>query len=115
MKSVIAFFVVILFASCANAQQDAKVPSVAELASAHAINACTINASDGNGQKECEKRDTALLFLLLGKRETATRILCSSNVAIQAFRPEGALGSDKFNDSVAANKRCLEASGLVSK
>lgn len=113
MRSV-TFIVVVLFLSSANAQQDsAKVPSVAELAAAHAINACTINGGDGNGQKECEKRDTSLLFLLLGQREAATSILCSSNVAIQAFRPEGALGSDKFNDNVAANKRCLETAGLV--
>lgn len=116
MRSLITFAVVVLFVSGANAQQNGpKTAAVAELAAAHAINACTINGNDGNGQKECEKRDTALLFLLLDQREAATRILCSTNVAIQAFRPAGALGSDKYNDNVEANKRCLEATGLVPK
>jgi hypothetical protein len=113
MRTAITFTIVILLVTYAGAQQDsAKAPSVAELAASHAINACTINAGDGNGQKECEKRDTALLFLLLGQREAATRILCSTNVAIQGFRPDGALGSDKLNDNVAANKRCLESAGV---
>ena len=113
MRRIALLAVLALVVLCANAQEDSgKAPAVAELAAAHAINACTINASDGNGQKECEKRDTALLFLLLGQREAATRILCSTNVAIQAFRPNGALGSDKYNDNIAANKQRLESAGI---
>lgn len=90
----------------------AQEPSTADRATAHSIQPCTINASDGGGQKECEKRDTALLFLLVGQKEPALRILCNTRVALEVYRPGGALGTDKFEDNVAANKRCLDAVGI---
>jgi hypothetical protein len=90
----------------------AQEPSTADRAAAHSIQPCTINASDGNGQKECEKRDTALLFLLAGQKEPALRILCNTHVALEVFRPNGPLGTDKYEDNVSANKRCLESVGI---
>ena len=101
-------FAILVLAIASQAQE----PSTADRATAHSIQPCTINASDGGGQKECEKRDTALLFLLVGQKEPALRILCDTRVALEVFRPNGALGADKYEDNVAANKRCLESVGI---
>ena len=35
--------------------------------------------------RECQKRETARLFIILGKPEAALRILCTTNVARDAF------------------------------
>lgn len=74
----------------------AQENSTADRATAHSIQPCTINASDGGGRKECEMRDTARLFLLVGQKGAALRILCNTRVALEVFRPNGALGPDKY-------------------
>lgn len=86
--------------------------ATAELAAAGGVTPCIGAGADPITLRECEKRDTARLFLLLGKPDAALRILCDTRTAIEVFRPGGALGSDKFEDNVAANKRCLQAVGL---
>jgi len=64
---------------------------------------------DITSQKECEKRDTALLFLLIGQREAAVRVLCATNAAIDGFRPYSKV---KMEDNIEANRKCLEAAGV---
>jgi hypothetical protein len=64
---------------------------------------------------ECQKRETARLFIILGKPEAALRILCNTKAAIEVFRPTGPLGSDKYEDNAAGNKRCLETVGVDPK
>jgi hypothetical protein len=86
--------------------------TTAELAAAVRVTPCIGAGADPITLRECEKRDTARLFLLLGKPDAALRILCDTRTAIEVFRPGGALGSDKFEDNVAANKRCLQSVGL---
>jgi hypothetical protein len=38
---------------------------------------------------ECQKRETARLFIILGKPEAALRVLCSTKVAKDAFGTAG--------------------------
>jgi len=51
----------------------------------------------------------AFLFMLLGQREAAVRVLCTTNAAIEGFRP---YMHNKPDDNIDANKKCLEAAGL---
>lgn len=39
---------------------------------------------------ECQKRETARLFIVLGKPQAALRVLCSTNVAKLAYGPSPA-------------------------
>jgi hypothetical protein len=94
--------------------QEAK-PNLAELAAATTVATCSSPANDPAIAHECEKRDTARLFLIMGKPEAALRILCNTRPAIEVFRPNGALGSDKYEDNVAGNKACLQAVGIDTK
>ncbi|HEV2395810.1 MAG TPA: hypothetical protein VGS27_02560 [Candidatus Sulfotelmatobacter sp.] len=59
--------------------------------------------------EDCARRDTARLFLMAGKTEVALRILCNTNAAMSAFRPNGALDNDKSYTGLGA---CLKAIGL---
>jgi hypothetical protein len=102
---------VVLLLSGAAAPQDNKQP-ITEISSSPEVSTC-MNASNDIAQKECEKRDTARLFMLAGKPESALRVLCNTRVAIEAFRPYGS--GDKFEESAAANSRCLQANGLEPK
>ena len=59
--------------------------------------------------EDCAKRDTARLFLMAGKLEVALRVLCNTNAAMSAFRPNGVLDNDKSYTGLGA---CLKAVGL---
>ena len=102
---------VVLFFASAAAAQDAK-QLITEISSLPEVSTCA-NASNDIAQKECEKRDTARLFMLAGKPDSALRLLCNTRVAIEAFRPY--LGGEKPEDNAAANNRCLQANGLEPK
>jgi hypothetical protein len=52
------------------------------------------------------------LFLVVGQREGALRILCETMPALEVFRPEGALGTGKYDQNIAANRHCLEVVGI---
>ena len=107
MKLLATLLIVLALTLCVGAQQPQATPSTAEMATAHNTNACG-NGSDAS-QKECSKRDTALLFLLLGQREAAVRILCTTDAAVEGFRPYLHTSSA---ENIEANKKCLEAAGL---
>lgn len=91
--------------------QDTK-PNVSELAAAGGITPCT---GDTVAQRECEKRDTARLFFMVGQTKAALRVLCNTRAALEVFRPTGPFGSDKSEDNAAGNKRCLQEVGVESK
>jgi hypothetical protein len=59
--------------------------------------------------EDCAKRDTARLFLMAGKPEAALRVLCNTNAAMSAFRPNGVLDNDKSYTGLGS---CLKAVGL---
>jgi hypothetical protein len=90
-------------------------PNTAELAASSGVTPCVAAGADAASLRECEKRDTARLFLIAGKPEAALRILCNTRTAIEVFRPSGALGSDKYEDNIAGNKGCLQSVGLEPK
>jgi hypothetical protein len=50
---------------------------------------------------ECQKRETARLFMVLGKSEAALRILCSTKVAKDAF---GIAGLDCVKETKAKER-----------
>jgi hypothetical protein len=50
---------------------------------------------------ECQKRETARLFVVLGKPEAALRVLCSTKVAKDAF---GAAGLDCIKETKTKEK-----------
>jgi len=104
----VAMAAVLVGITCAARGQEPK-PTAAELAANSGVTACT---GTDISERECEKRDTARLFLLMGKPEAALRILCNTRSAIEVFRPGGALGSDKFEDNAAGNAACLKSVGL---
>jgi hypothetical protein len=109
----------ILFLTAMAISQEAKPnatsTNTAELAASTGVTACIGTGADAASLRECEKRDTARLFLIAGKQEAALRILCNTRTAIEVFRPNGALGNDKYEDNVAGNNRCLQAVGLELK
>jgi hypothetical protein len=88
--------------------QEAK-PNTAELAASSGVTPC---AGTDATERECEKRDTARLFLLMGKPEAALRILCNTRSAIEVFRPGGPFGSDKYEENAAGHIRCLQSVGV---
>lgn len=57
---------------------------------------------DVEAKRECEKRDTARLFLVAGKPDAALRLLCSTNEARAAF------GDDKNGEPT----KCLQSVGV---
>src|SRR5580692_11168977 len=105
MKRFMFLIAVTVFSTEISMAQDAT-PNVAELAAATSVNSCIGAGVDADSQRECEKRDTARLFLIVGKPEAALRILCNTRPAIEVFRPNGPLGSDKYEDNMAGNTRC---------
>ena len=72
---------------------------------------CSGTGVDPGSQHQCELRETARLFLIVGQREAALRF-CVKLPPWRSIRPEGALGSGKFEQNIAANRRCLEAAGI---
>ena len=68
------------------------------------VTPCTSMAEmrDADGKHECEKRDTARLFLIAGKPDAALRLLCATNEARAAF------GDDKNGEPA----RCLTSVGV---
>jgi len=50
---------------------------------------------------ECQKRETARLFLILGRPDAALRVLCSTKVAKEAF---GAASLDCLKETKAKDK-----------
>jgi hypothetical protein len=83
----------------------AQEKPTAELAAASGpVTPCTSMAEmrDTDGKHECEKRDTARLFLIAGKPEAALRLLCSTNESRAAF------GDDKNGEPT----KCFQAVGV---
>jgi hypothetical protein len=68
------------------------------------VTACVsqVGLRDTDAKRECEKRDTARLFLIAGKPDAALRMLCATTEARAAF------GDDK-NGTPA---RCLKSVGV---
>jgi hypothetical protein len=85
--------------------------NVANLAASMSIMPC-FGPGDAVNIHQCELRETARLFLIAGQREAALRILCETTPAQEVFRPNGALGSGKYEENIAANRRCLEVVGI---
>jgi hypothetical protein len=107
--------IMIGMAMAQDAKPNATAASTAELAAGGGVTPCIGAGVDAASLRECEKRDTARLFLIVGKPEAALRILCNTRSAIEVSRPAGALGSDKYEDNVAGNRRCLQSVGLELK
>ena len=83
----------------------AQDKSTAELASASGpVTPCTSMAEmrDSEGKHECEKRDTARLFLIAGKPDAALRLLCATNESRRAF------GDEKDGEPA----KCMQAVGV---
>lgn len=109
------YFLVIAFSAFMVAgsawTQQSPPDNTAALAASMNVMPCSGTGVDPGSQHQCELRETARLFLIVGQREAALRILCETP-ALEVFRPEGALGSGKFEQNIAANRRCLEAAGI---
>ena len=79
----LAILEVLLFASMALGQDNPTV--------AHPENIAPTTPCEGltgalpEAITECQKRETARLFIVLGKPEAALRVLCSTKVAKDAF------------------------------
>jgi hypothetical protein len=71
------------------------------------------SVSDPDGRRECEKRDTARLFLIAGKPDAALRVLCTTVAAEDSFREPDNRG--KYEDNPAASLRCKQAVGVEVK
>ncbi|MGA7293303.1 MAG: hypothetical protein WBW53_17500 [Terriglobales bacterium] len=111
MKLYFAVAAVVAFALAGSAwTQQSPSDNTAALAASMNVQPCSGTGVDPGSQHQCELRETARLFLVVGQREAALRILCETTPALEVFRPEGALGSGKFD--IAANRRCLEVAGI---
>jgi len=83
----------------------AQDKSAADVAiSSGPVTPCTSMAEmrDSEGKHECEKRDTARLFLIAGKPNAALRLLCATNEARAAF------GDDKNGEPF----KCMQSVGV---
>jgi hypothetical protein len=90
---------------CASGWAQDQKPTTADVAVASGqVTPCTSMAEmrDTDGKHECEKRDTARLFLIAGKPDAALRLLCATTEARTAF------GDDKN----ALPVKCLQAVGV---
>jgi hypothetical protein len=94
------------------AQEKTPSDDVAALAASMSTQPCSGTGVDPGSQHQCELRETARLFLVVGQREGALRILCETTPALEVFRPEGALGAGKYEQNIAANRHCLEVAGI---
>ena len=90
-------------------------PTTADMAIASRVTNCAVQGtvSDADAKRECEKRDTARLFLIAGKPDAALRILCDTSVAIEGFREPGSNG--KYEENVAAIRKCQQSVGVEGK
>jgi hypothetical protein len=99
-------FVALAFLACASfVPASAQEKSTTEAAiSSGPVTPCTSMAEmrDSEGKHECEKRDTARLFLVAGKTDAALRLLCATNESRAAF------GDDKSGEPV----KCLQSVGV---
>jgi hypothetical protein len=93
------------------AQAQEKPSENTALVASMSVMPCT-GQGDATNLHQCELRETARLFLVAGHREAALRILCETTPALEVYRPEGPLGSGKYEQNVAANRRCLESAGI---
>jgi len=94
-----------LFGLALCAPVSAQDRSTSELAAASGpVTPCTSMAEmrDSEGKHECEKRDTARLFLIAGKPDAALRLLCATNESRAAF------GDDKNGVPV----KCMQSVGV---
>jgi len=94
-----------LFGLAVCAQVFAQDKSTADLGVASGpVTPCTSMAEmrDSEGKHECEKRDTARLFLVAGKPDAALRLLCATNESRAAF------GDDKNGVPV----KCMQSVGV---
>ncbi len=108
--------VVLGLALCAGVSAQDQKPSAVDTAVASGpVTACAVQGpvSDADGKRECEKRDTARLFLIAGKPDAALRLLCNTTAAIESFRDPGSSG--KYEENVAAIRKCQQSVGIDSK
>jgi hypothetical protein len=113
MKRLATFAVFAAFTLAGSALAEEKPSDTAALTASMAVLPCT-GQGDATNLHQCELRDTARSFLIAGQREAALRILCETTPAIEVFRPQGALTGGKYEDNIAANRRCLDAMGIKS-
>lgn len=92
--------------------QEKTIDNAPALAASMSVQSCFGQGVEPATQHQCELRETARMFLIAGQREAALRILCETTPALEVFRPEGALGPGKFEQNIAANRRCLESMGI---
>src|SRR5579871_4846428 len=87
--------------------QDQKSTSRDGAVASGPVTPCTSMADmrDTDGKRECEKRDTARLFLVAGKPEAALRLLCSTTEARNAFA----------DDRGGIPTKCLQAVGVKAE
>jgi hypothetical protein len=112
MKLYFVVTAVVAFILAGSAWAQGPSDTTAALAASMNVQPCSGTGVDPGSQHQCELRETARLFLVVGQREAALRILCETTPALEVFRPEGALGPGKFEQNIAANRRCLEAAGI---
>ena len=86
-------------------------PDPAILAAGLNMMPCT-GSGDGADLQDCKRRETARLFLIVGKPKIALRILCNTNAAIEAFRSNGSLTDNKYDNNFSAYKKCLQTVNL---
>src|SRR5580693_1782124 len=104
MNSKTIAITILALALCGTVLAQDQKPTTADVAVASGqVTPCTSMAEmrDTDAKHECEKRDTARLFLIAGKPEAALRLLCSTTEARSAF------GDDKGAQPV----KCLQAVG----
>jgi hypothetical protein len=102
MKKLLAL-VFLVWAFCLLTVAQDK-PAAEAAASSGPVTPCTSMAEmrDTEGKHECEKRDTARLFLMAGRPDAALRLLCATNESRAAF------GDDKNGEPL----RCLQSVGV---
>jgi hypothetical protein len=94
-----AILVVLLLASVAVGQDNPTVVHPENIAPTTACEGLT--GAIPEAITECQKRETARLFVVLGKPEAALRVLCSTKVAKDAF---GAASLDCVKETKAKDK-----------
>ena len=85
MRSIATMLILMGMAMSQEAKPNTTNPNTAELAASSGVTPCIGAGADAASLRECEKRDTARLFLIAGNSEAALRILCNTRTAIEVF------------------------------
>jgi hypothetical protein len=98
MKRIVAL-AALLLTSLAASEDNARVSHPEEIAPTTSCEGLT--GALPEAITECQKRETARLFLILGRPDAALRVLCSTKVAKDAF---GAASLDCLKEIKAKDK-----------